>query len=121
MSEETSPLPPQLQEQLQHLQQLQQTLQLVVSNRQQLELELSEIGRASSELEKMTDDAVIYKSIGTLLVRSNRSKVIEELKERKSLLDTRVEVLARQQSRSEGRIKELQKSIQERIKQLSPS
>ena len=36
---EVSPLPPQLQEQIQRLQQLQQTLQLVVSQRQQLEIE----------------------------------------------------------------------------------
>ena len=80
---EVSPLPPQLQEQIQRLQQLQQTLQLVVSQRQQLEIERSDIETALSELDKMTEKSTIYKSIGSLLVQSGRKKVINELKDRK--------------------------------------
>ena len=115
MSEETQPLPPQLQEQLIRLQQLQQTLQVVVSQRQQLELELSEIEKALGELEKMTDKAVIYKSIGSLLVRSYRKNVMSELKERQDLANTRVTVLSRQEKRARERIKELQRRIQDRL------
>ena len=118
MSGEVQTLPSQLQEQLQKLQQLQQTLQLIVSQNQQVELELSETDKALSEIEKIAVKAVIYKSIGAILVESKRNKVVNELKERKDLLNTRVTVLTRQQKRIEARVKELQKSIQERIRQL---
>ena len=112
-------LPAQLQEQLLRLQQLQQTLQVVVSQRQQLELESSEIDQALGELEKMDDEALVYKSIGSLLVKSERQKVIDELRERKELLNTRIIVLTRQRSRVEERMKGLQKIVQERLKPLT--
>ena len=76
-------LPAQLQEQLLRLQQLQQTLQAVINQRQQLELENSEIDQALDELVKMEDKSSIYKSIGSLLVKSEKHKVIDELRERK--------------------------------------
>lgn len=109
-------LPPQLQEQLLRLQQFQQTLQVIVSQRQQLEVENSEIDRALGELEKMPEDGVVYRSIGSLLVKSEKKKLIEELKERKELATTRINVLTKQQSRAEERVKEIQQVIQERMK-----
>jgi len=115
MGEETQ-IPPQLQEQLQRLQQLQQTLEAVVAQRQQLELESMEVNRALAELEKIPDDGLVYKSVGSLLVRAEKKKVVEELTERKELLTTRVTVLQRQQTRADERLKELQRAIQERLR-----
>ena len=114
-------IPPQLQEQLQRLQQLQQTLQVIISQRQQLEMENSEIDRALGELEKLPEDGVVYKSIGSLLMKSEKKKLLEELRERKELTTTRVSVLTKQQSRAEGSLKELQQIIQDRIKPSSES
>jgi prefoldin beta subunit len=107
---------PQLQEQLQRLQQLQQTLEAVVAQRQQLEMESVEVNRALSELEKIADEGLVYKSIGSLLVRAEKKKVIDELVERKELLATRITVLQRQQTRADERLKELQKSIQNQLR-----
>lgn len=115
MSKDVS-LPPQLQEQLLRLQQLQQTLQVIISQRQQVELETSENDRALGELEKMPDDGLVYKSIGSLLIKSEKKKLLDELRERKELMTTRISVLTKQQSRTEGRLKELQQAIQEKIK-----
>jgi prefoldin beta subunit len=112
-------LPAQLQEQLLRLQQLQQTLQAVITQRQQLELENSEIDQALDELVKMEDESLIYKSIGSLLVKSEKNKIVDELRERKELLNTRIQVLSKQRSRMEERMKSLQKVIQERLKPLS--
>jgi prefoldin beta subunit len=112
-------LPPQLQEQLLRLQQLQQTLQVVVTQRQQLELEGSELEKALNELGKIDDADPVYKSIGTLLVRSERKTVIDELQERRELVNTRVTVLTRQQSRAEAKVKELQQSIQSKLRTSS--
>jgi prefoldin beta subunit len=116
---EEAQIPPQLQEQLQRLQQLQQTLETVVAQRQQLELESIEVNRALAELEKIPDDGLVYKSVGSLLVRAEKKKVVEELVERKELLATRVAVLQRQQTRADERLKELQRAIQERLRPVS--
>src|SRR5947208_14452177 len=63
-------LRPQLQEQLARLQQLQQTLQAVMTQKQQLEIEASETDKAVAELDKVTDQTPVYKSVGSLLVKS---------------------------------------------------
>ncbi len=108
-------LPPQVQEQLMRLQQLQQTLQSVVTQKQQLELELNETDKALSELDKSTDDTPVYKSVGSILVKSNRQTLTAELKERKELLTTRVTVLGKQEERTRERLKEVQEKLQERL------
>jgi len=116
LSEEIEGLPPQLQEQLMRLQQLQQTLQSVASQKQQVELELNETDKALTELEKSTDDTPVYKSVGSILVKSNRQTLLTELKERKELMATRVTVLGKQEDRTRERLKEIQEKLQERLK-----
>jgi prefoldin beta subunit len=113
-------LPPQVQEQLVRLQQLQQTLQSVVTQKQQLELELSETDKALVELEKLTDETPVYKSVGSILVKSNRQNLMAELKERKELLTTRVTVLGKQEERTRERLKEVQEKLQERLQGPKP-
>jgi prefoldin beta subunit len=121
MSEEISKLPPQIQERLLRLQQLQQTLQSVLAQKQQVEIELTEIEQALSELQKMTDDAVIYKAIGSLLVRAEKSKITADLNERKELLNTRATVLGKQEERLRPQIKDLQTKLQQDLSPVSPS
>ncbi len=118
-SGEISKLPPQVQQRLLRLQQLQQTLQTVLTQKQQLELELSEVEQAVSELEKLTDAAVIYKSIGSLLVKSKRAKVTTELKERKDLLNMRINVLGKQEERLRSQAKDLQTKLQRDLRPIS--
>jgi prefoldin beta subunit len=120
MSEEISRLPPQVQQRLLRLQQLQQTLQGVLTQKQQLELELNEVEQALSELEKLTDAAVIYKSIGSLLVKSKRTKVTTELNERKDLLNMRISVLGKQEERLRTQVKDLQEKLQRDLRPISP-
>lgn len=119
-SNEISKLPPQVQQRLLRLQQLQQTLQGVLTQKQQLEMELTEVEQALDELEKLTDNATIYKSIGSLLVKSKRGKVTKDLNERKELLDMRINVLGKQEERLRGQVKELQTKLQRDLRPLSP-
>jgi len=121
VSEDISKLPPQVQERLLRLQQLQQTLQSVLAQKQQVELELAEIGQASTEVEKLTDDAVIYKSAGSLMIRSEKVKVDAELNERKDLLNTRVTILTKQEERLRSQLKDLQTKLQQDLNPVSPS
>ena len=120
LSEDISKLPPQVQERLLRMQQLQQTLQSVLSQKQQVEMELAEIGQASSEVEKLTDDAVIYKSAGSLMIRAQKTNVASDLTERKELLNTRATVLTKQEERLRGQLKDLQTKLQQDLNPVSP-
>ena len=119
MSDELSRLPPNVQERLLRLQQLQQTLQTILAQKQQVEMEKTEVEQTVAELQKTAEDAVIYKAIGSLLVKAEKPKVTEELVERKELLDTRSTVLARQEERMRSQIKEAQTKLQEDLSPVS--
>jgi prefoldin beta subunit len=121
MSDELSKLPPQVQERFLRLQQLQQTLQSVLAQKQQVNMEQTEVEQTLTELQKTANDAVIYKSAGSLLVKAEKAKITEELVERKELLNTRNTVLARQEERLRSQVKEVQTKLQEDLKPVSPS
>jgi prefoldin beta subunit len=120
VSDEISQLPPPVQERLLRLQQLQQTLQSILGQKQQVELEVTEIDQALNELQKLTDDAVIYKAAGSLLLKSERSRVIIELTERKELLSTRATILVKQEERLRGQLKDVQTKLQQDLNPVSP-
>ena len=115
MSDELSKLPPNIQEKLLRLQQLQQTLQSILAQKQQVEMEKSEVEQTLVEMVKTADDAVIYKAIGSLLVKSDKAKISADLTERKDLLVTRSAVIAKQEERVRSQVKETQTKLQEEI------
>jgi prefoldin beta subunit len=121
LSDELSKLPPQVQERLLRLQQLQQTLQSVLTQKQQVDMENTEVDHTLAELQKTADDVVIYKSAGSLLVKAEKAKVTEELVERKELLNTRVKVLSRQEERLRSQAKDVQTKLQEDLRPISPA
>ncbi len=121
MSDEISRLPPQVQERLLRLQQLQQTLQSVLTQKQQVEMEKTEVDQTVAELQKTADDTIIYKAIGSLMVKADKAKINEELVERKELLNTRSTVLARQEERLRSQVKEAQSKLQEDLSPVSQS
>jgi prefoldin beta subunit len=119
VSDEISKLPPNVQERLLRLQQLQQTLQSILAQKQQVDMEKTEVDQTLAELQKTPDDAVIYKAIGSLLVKAEKPKVNEDLTERKSLLDTRSTVMTRQEERIRSQVKEAQTKLQEDLSPVS--
>jgi len=109
-------LPPWLKEQLARFDQLQQNLQAILLQKQQVEMELSEIDKALEELKKASPGDIVYKSVGNLLIKSDRDGLIKELEERKELANTRIMVLSKQESRVRENVKELQDKINEAIR-----
>ncbi len=110
-----SELSPWLQEQLSKYEQLQATLQSVLVQKQQVELELAEIRNALDELEKAPADAEIYKQAGLILVRADREKLKAELLERKELAETRRNILEKQEERLKENLQDLQNKIREAL------
>ncbi len=120
MSDEVSALPPQVQERLVKMQRLQQTLQSILAQKQQVDVESSETEQALSELQKMTDEAVVYKAMGTILVKTERTRIISELTERKDLLSTRVTVLQKQEERLRNQLKDIETQLRQDLNPVSP-
>jgi prefoldin beta subunit len=120
MSDELSGLPPQVQERLLRLQQLQQTLNSVLGQKQQVELEIAEIDQANTELQKLGEDATIYKATGSLMIKTEKTKVTTELTERKDLLNTRVTIVTKQEERLRSQIKEVQTKLQQDLNPVTP-
>ncbi|MDI6883842.1 MAG: prefoldin subunit beta [Hadesarchaea archaeon] len=113
-------LSPQLRHQLAQFQEVQQQTQVLLAQRQQLELLLRETERALEELGKLPEDAVVHKSVGTILVRSNKGELQKELTEQKETLDLRVKTLERQGERAVQRLREMRDKIDEALKGKKP-
>jgi prefoldin beta subunit len=112
-------IPPWLQEQIAKLQQTQQNLQMTVSQKQQLEFENIETEKSLEELKKVSDDDAVFKFAGTILVKSNKQTLLEDLEEKKELIKTRTTVLAKQEDKLKTSLKEQESKIQEMIKNPS--
>ena len=82
-------------------------------------MEKTEVDQTIAELQKTADDVVVYKAIGSLLVKAEKAKINEDLVERKSLLDTRSTVMARQEERIRSQVKEAQTKLQEDLSPVS--
>ena len=105
-------VPPWIREHLTRFEQAQQNLQAIMVQKQQVEVELTEVEKALAELSKTVDTANIYKSIGSMLVKTNRKDMLKELNERRELGNTRVTVLAKQENRTRDSLKEIQTKIE---------
>ena len=86
-------MPPWLQEQIGKLQQSQQNLQSIMTQRQHLEMEKAETEKALDELKKVADGDSVFKQAGTVLIKSDKKTLTDELEEKIELAKTRSTVL----------------------------
>jgi len=109
-------MPPWLQEQLMKLQQSQQNLQSIMTQKQHLEMEKAETEKALEELKKVADGDAVFKHAGTVLIKSTKQELIDELEERQEMAKTRVTVLGKQETRVKESLKEQESKITEMMK-----
>jgi len=109
-------MPPWLQEQLMKLQQSQQSLQSVMTQKQHLEMEKAETEKALEELKKAADGDAVFKQTGTVMIKSTKQELIDELEERTELAKTRMTVLQKQEIRLKESLKEQETKITEMMK-----
>ncbi len=112
MSEE---IPQQLQHQLMRLQQIDQQVRVLTTQRTQLELQLRETENALKELESFEEGVIVYKSVGMLLIKTDRNKLTEELTDKKETLDMRIKTLQRQEERSKKQRDEMREKLARQI------
>jgi len=112
-------IPPLVQEQLARLQQTQQNFQSIMMQKQQLESEKLETEKALEELKKASDDESVFKHAGTIMIKSNKKDLIDELEEHVELAKTKASLLVKQEERLKITLKEQETKIQELMKNPS--
>lgn len=109
-------MPPWLQEQLMKMQQTQQNLQSIMTQKQHLEIEKAETEKALEELKKTGDSDAVFKHAGTVLIKSTKQEMIDELEEKQEMAKTRATVLGKQEERVKETLKEQESKITELMK-----
>lgn len=111
----SSELPPQIQNQIAQLQQIQQQAQAIAVQKNQVEVTLKETELAFEELDKLDVDAVVYRAVGDLMIKTDRDKTKETLQEKKDTLGLRLQTLARQEERIQKRFTQLQEQLKQAV------
>jgi len=108
---------PQLQDQINRLQQARSQLQMIIQQRQQIELQLKEMEEAIQEIGAVSDKTPIYKSIGSLLIKTKgKSDIQKELSATKESLELRKTTLEKQEGRSREKLNEIQSKVENALK-----
>ena len=98
------------------MQQSQQNLQSVMTQRQHLEMEKAETTKALEELKRASDDDTVFKHVGTVMIRSTRKDLIDDLEERQMMANTRMTVLEKQETRLKDSLREQETNITKMMK-----
>jgi prefoldin beta subunit len=105
-------LSPKVQNQIAQFQQLQQQLQAVLNQKFQMDAQVKEMQRTTEELNKSPEDVVIYKSVGSLLIKApGKHTVLKEIEEDKETMEVRVKTLERQEKSLKERYQVLQDQL----------
>jgi len=106
---------PKVQNQLSMLQQLQQQLQTILQQKAQYELAVREAKRAQEEINDSADDAVMYMSVGTVMMQKKKEVVDAKLTEKVETLELRIKSLEKQEKMLQGKFEQLQNQIKAAI------
>ena len=108
-------LPPQVQERLQRLQNLQTTLQQLLAQKQQIEMEKMESEKALETLKDVSGDSKVFKSVGAVLVERPKDDVVKELEERLDFLEMRHKVIVKQEDKTKEKMTSIQETLQKEL------
>jgi len=100
-----------LQEKLSRLQQLQQTLESLYIQKEQAKLEARELESALQELSSIDDNTPVYRITGRILVKKNRTELINDLNEQMELVKVRISAIERQENKIKERANELESEL----------
>jgi len=108
-------LSPKVQNQLGMLQQIQQQLQTILQQKAQYEMAVREAKRAQEEISDSPDDAVMYISVGTVMMQKKKDAVNAKLAEKVETLELRIKSLEKQEKMLQGKFEQLQAQIKAAI------
>src|SRR5512137_2342724 len=108
-------LSPKVQNQLGMLQQIQQQLQTILSQKAQYEMAVREAKRAQEEISDSAEDAVMYLSVGTVMMQKKKDVVSAKLTEKIETLELRIKSLEKQEKMLQTKFDKLLSQIKAAI------
>lgn len=103
------------QEKIKELQFLEQNLQNLLMQKQAFQLEFNEVENALLEVSKTKDE--IYKIVGQVMLKADKSEVEKELKEKNDILSLRLKSIEKQENSFQSKIEKLKEEVTKEIKQ----
>lgn len=103
-----------LQEKVKEMRVIEQNLQNVLLQKQAFQLEANETKNAEEELKKTTGD--VFRVLGQIMIKSNKSELEKELKEKKQLIELRLKTLEKQETTLTATLEKLRNDLIEKMK-----
>lgn len=88
---------------------LEQNMQSLLMQRQTFQLELSETQSALKELENSSEE--VYKIVGNLMIKSDKSKIKNDLLDKEKIINLRVKTLEKQEGFLMDKLEKLREKI----------
>jgi prefoldin beta subunit len=102
------------EQKIQEMQILEQKLQNTILQKQAFQIELAETNSALAEMEKAGEE--VYKIIGQLMIKTEKSKIKEELEAKQKILELRIKALERQESSFTEQLEKLREELAKSMK-----
>ena len=112
-------LPPEVQDQIQRLQQLEQSTRTIQYQLETIKASLNETEATLKALEGISDDEKVYKSVGKVMFKEKVSKIREELEDKKEILELRKITYEKQEKRTKQDFEATQKALQQKLGTMS--
>nr|WP_319375235.1 prefoldin subunit beta [uncultured Methanoregula sp.] len=106
---------PKMQNQLAMLQQIQQQLQTILQQKAQYEMAVREAKRAEEEISESAEDAVMYMTVGTVMLQKKKEVVKAKLTEKVETLELRIKSLEKQEKMLQGKFEQMQAQLKAAI------
>ena len=103
------PTEQEVEKMLKDYQQVQEQLRLFAIQLEQLKAQKAEFERANEEVGKATGR--VYMSVGGVIVETTKQKVLDDLKDRSELSETRIQSITKQYDQLRSREKQLNEQI----------
>lgn len=100
---------PNTENKIQEMQILEQSLQNLLMQKQAFQMELTETQSALREIEKSGDE--IFKVVGQLMIKTEKSAVKDELANKEKILNLRIKTLEKQEDTFSKKLEEIRKQM----------
>ena len=106
---------PQTQKELEDFQLLSQKLDTLYRQKQLYSETLREKDLSIKELENLGEDSTVYRQIGGILIKKQKSVVLEDLKDEKLTLEMRIKSLERNEPSLKSNYEEMKQRLQNKL------
>lgn len=105
-------IPPALQHDLQNFESLRQNHESLLAFKQTIQSELNEVRATLDELRKQPDDVITYKSVGQVMFKVDKVKLVEELDDREKTLQMKFDSTSSQIEKMSKKLNDLKTKIE---------